>query len=73
MKHDIWLMYFLGLTLVRGMQFIQLTCIAASAVALSAERDQRPKLHHTVHWAWPTYEVGKLPNAFCIRRIFHFS
>lgn len=45
MKRYFGLKYFQCFTLVRVMQFIQLTYIAALAVALSAERYQCPDLH----------------------------
>jgi len=50
-RHFAWLKRYFGLkyfqcfTLVRVMQFVQLTYIAALTVALAAERYQRPELH----------------------------
>lgn len=50
-RHFAWLKRYFGLkylqcfTLVRVMQFVQLTYIAALAVALAAERYQSPDLH----------------------------
>lgn len=45
MKRYFGLKYFQCFTLMRVMQFVQLTYIAALAVALAAERYQRPDLH----------------------------
>ena len=50
-RHFAWvkryfgLKYFLCFTLVRVMQYVQLTYIAVLSVALAAERYQRPDLH----------------------------
>ena len=45
MKRYFGLKYFQCFTLIRVMQFVQLTYIAALAVALAAERYQRPELY----------------------------